>query len=208
MSTSFALAPDSQLTVAIDRGHRAQRAPQQGSEEKNSTALRFPCLPCFCSVSCAQGMTFCSTLKGCGSHIIKCVHSVKLKGNVQCTGMACGWSGINRFSNIFQKKIIFSFISLYLDLSSLISVSLHLFISSPLHLFISLLSSLSSTLFLLPSSFFPLPSMWRVLCSVVCRVCRVCCLCCVWLCAWSWLWRVWCPHVYWQDAHMLKHMCA
>ena len=42
-----------------------------------------------CSVSalcpCAQGMTFCSTLKGCGSHIIKCVHSVKLKAmcNVQ-----------------------------------------------------------------------------------------------------------------------------
>ena len=47
--------------------------------------------------------------------------------------------------------------------------------------------------------------MWRILCSVVCRVC---CLCCVWLCAWSWLWRVWCPRVYWQDAHMLKHVCA
>ncbi len=43
------------------------------------------CLPCFCSVSCAQGMTFCSTRKGCGSHIIKCVHSGKLKAmcNVQ-----------------------------------------------------------------------------------------------------------------------------
>ena len=44
------------------------------------------CLPCFCSVSCAQGMTFCSTLKGCASHRCHCA-----KSNVQCTSMACGW---------------------------------------------------------------------------------------------------------------------
>ena len=37
-------------------------------------------------VSCAQGMTFCSTLKGCASHRCHCA-----KSNVQCTSMACGW---------------------------------------------------------------------------------------------------------------------
>ena len=39
---SFALVPDSQPTIATNRGHhRSQRAPQQGTEEKNSTALRY-----------------------------------------------------------------------------------------------------------------------------------------------------------------------
>ena len=52
------------------------------NKEKELNGAPLPCLPCFCSVSCAQGMTFCSTLKGCGSHIIKCVHSVKL--NAMC----------------------------------------------------------------------------------------------------------------------------
>ena len=42
--------------------------------------------------------------------------------------------------------------------------------------------------------------MWRVVC--------VCCLCCVWLCAWSWLWHVWCSGVYQQHAHVLKQVCA
>ena len=54
-------------------------------KQEKKTHRKTKCLPCFCSVSCAQGMTFCSTLKGCGSHNIKCVHSVKLKAmcNVQ-----------------------------------------------------------------------------------------------------------------------------
>ena len=77
--TSSALVPDSQLTIAIDRGqatHRAQRAPQQGSEEKNSTALRYSCLPCFCSVSCAQLFVHARTRRWAVRHIMIIVHVV------------------------------------------------------------------------------------------------------------------------------------
>ena len=70
VSTSFALGPDSQLH-GPDRqrtdNHRAQRAPQQGAEEKNSTVLRYHVCR-VSAVSCAQGMTFCSTQKGCATH--------------------------------------------------------------------------------------------------------------------------------------------
>ena len=56
------------------------------SRRKELNGAPLPCLPCFCSVSCAQGMTFCSTLKGCASHRCHCAES-----NVLCTSMACGW---------------------------------------------------------------------------------------------------------------------
>ena len=66
----------------------ASTATRSRGKELNGAPL--PCLPCFCSVSCAQGMTFCLTLKGCASH--RCHRA---ESNVQCTSMACGWSGTN-----------------------------------------------------------------------------------------------------------------
>ena len=95
VSHSFCRAPRS-FRYAVQRvSHSFRRASRSRSTEnkqppcsaKTTTTTKRkelndsppPCLPCFCSVSCAQSMTFSSTLKGCGSHIIKCVHSVKLK---------------------------------------------------------------------------------------------------------------------------------
>ena len=79
-----------QIRNSRSRSTEDRRPPCSASttariRRKELNGAPLPCLPCFCSVSCAQGMTFCSTLKGCGSHIIKCVHSVKLKAmcNVQ-----------------------------------------------------------------------------------------------------------------------------
>ena len=76
-STEDRQPPCSASTTTRSRGKELNGAP-------------LPCLPCFCSVSCAQGMTFCLTLKGCASHRCHCA-----KSNVQCTSMACGWSGTN-----------------------------------------------------------------------------------------------------------------
>ena len=76
-STEDRQPPCSASTTTRSRGKELNGAP-------------LPCLPCFCSVSCAQGMTFCSTLMGCASHGFHCA-----KSNVQCTSMACGWSGTN-----------------------------------------------------------------------------------------------------------------
>ena len=77
-STEDRQPPCSASTTTRSRGKELNGAPQ-------------PCLQCFCSVSCAQGMTFCSTLKGCASHGCHCAER-----NVQCTSMACGWSGTNK----------------------------------------------------------------------------------------------------------------
>ena len=66
----------------------ASTTTRNRGKEFNSAPL--PCLQCFCTVSCVQGMTFCSTLKGCASHRCHCA-----KSNVQCTSMAGGWSGTN-----------------------------------------------------------------------------------------------------------------
>ena len=54
-STADRQPPCSASTTTRSRGNELNGAP-------------LPCLPCFCSVSCAQGMTFCSTLKGCATH--------------------------------------------------------------------------------------------------------------------------------------------
>ena len=53
-STEDRQPPCSASTTTRSRGKELNGAP-------------LPCLPCFCSVSCAQGMTFCLTLKGCAS---------------------------------------------------------------------------------------------------------------------------------------------
>ena len=66
--------------------NRKMRKKEEKVEQKKERKKTKKCLPCFCSVSCAQGMTFCSTPKGCASH--RCHRA---KSNVQCTSMACGW---------------------------------------------------------------------------------------------------------------------
>ena len=76
-STEDRQPPCSASTTTRSRGKELNGAP-------------LPCLPCFCFVSCAQSMTS-STLKGCASHRCHCA-----KSNVQCTSMACGWSGTNK----------------------------------------------------------------------------------------------------------------
>ena len=93
--TSFALAPDSQL-----RQPPCSASTTTRSKGKELNGAPLPCLPCFCSVSCAQSMTFCSTLKGCASHRCHCA-----KGNVQCTIMACGWCVWLKhiFKNVFAE---------------------------------------------------------------------------------------------------------
>ena len=91
VSHSFRRAPRSfQIRNSRSRSTEDRRPPCSASttariRRKELNGAPLPCLPCFCSVSCTQGMTFCSTLEGCGSHINKCVHSVTLKAmfNVQ-----------------------------------------------------------------------------------------------------------------------------
>ena len=85
-STEDRQPPCSASTTTRSRGKELNGAP-------------LPCLPCFCSVSCAQGMTFCSTLKGCASHRCHCA-----KSNVQCTSMACGWCVAQTQTADKQKK--------------------------------------------------------------------------------------------------------
>ena len=67
--TSFPLVPDSQPTVAIIRGtsdQRAQRAPQQGTEEKDSTALRHHV--CRLSAQCPARYFVLDTCDGLCTH--------------------------------------------------------------------------------------------------------------------------------------------
>ena len=73
-STEDRQPPCSASTTTRSRGKEINGAP-------------LPCLPCFCSVSCAQGVTFCSTPNGYRCHCAK--------SNVQCTSMACGRCGSN-----------------------------------------------------------------------------------------------------------------
>ena len=52
--TSFALVPDSQPTVAINRGQATTVLSEHRNKEQRKSSAPPPCLPCFCSVSCAQ----------------------------------------------------------------------------------------------------------------------------------------------------------
>ena len=65
---------------------KEKKKEKQKEKTEGKNGRNTQCLPCFCSVSCAQGMTSCLTLKGCASHTCHCAES-----NVQCTSMACGW---------------------------------------------------------------------------------------------------------------------
>ena len=77
VSTSFALGPDSQLTVAIDRGQATtvlsehhNKEQRKRTQRRSATMFAVP----------TRNTVFLTTMeKGCGSHIITCVHSVKLK---------------------------------------------------------------------------------------------------------------------------------
>ena len=55
-----------------ENGEKGENGEKEEKEEKEEERMRKgggkeECLPCFCSVSCAQGMTFCSTPKGCAT---------------------------------------------------------------------------------------------------------------------------------------------